>query len=81
MFSGAKIVQIFRSTKCLTVFLVIILNTEARRHREYIFKFSEDTEKLNSVVIYKTQRHRHDVQLLKALSDRAFAAHSHHLDN
>ena len=50
--------QIFRSTKCLTVFLVIILNTEARRHREYIFKFSEDTEKLNSVVIYKTQRHR-----------------------
>ena len=58
MFSGAKIVQIFRSTKCLTDFLVIILNTEAQRHREYIFKFSEDTEKLNSVVIYKTQRHR-----------------------
>ena len=54
MFSGAKIVQIFRSTKCLTVFLVIILNTEARSHGDNIFKFSEDTENLKlrgSVVI------------------------------
>ena len=32
-------------------------------------------------VILVAYCHRHDVQLLKALSDRAFAAHSHHLDN